>query len=388
VRQVGQVGRREFLSTGFVAPIAVFGFQDPDARLLGTVPLGAPARIVATPLDRLLGIGLGARLFTDLSTLTPESANAATSTDRFFVRTACPSSLPDPSSWTIDVAGLVDSPSRLSLASFQGLATARGRYLLECSGNSDPANYGLLSTADWEGVPLIALLDRLRPSGRGWRIRVSGVDDDADPSHTSVPGASWIFAPDDLRRAMLAVRMNGAPLPRDHGQPVRLIVPGWYGCACIKWVNRIELVADDAPATWQMREFASRTHQPSDSGGAPPALARDYIPAIIDTAAMPVRVEKWHTPGRLFYRVVGVMWGGRTPTNALSIRFRAGAAWTRVEHCPLPTDTDTWTVWTHTWQPSERGRYDIVLRVEDPAIRTRRLDVFFYARSVQIDEVS
>ena len=143
---------------------------------------------------------------------------------------------------------------------------------------------------------------------------------------TSVPGASWIFSRDDLQRALLALRMNGAPLPRDHGFPVRLIVPGWYGCACIKWVNRIELVPDDAPATSQMREFASRTHQPFDASrragsptaagpGPPQALARDYLPAVIDTAAMPVRVEKWVASGHVFYRIVGITWGIRFPPS-------------------------------------------------------------------------
>ncbi len=334
-------------------------------------------------MNRLLGRGLSARRFTDLSTITPDSTEAATTpTDSFFVRTACPAPLPDPATWTIDVGGLVDSPVRLSLASLQPVAVQSGRYLLECSGNTDPANYGLLSTADWDGVPMAALLDRVRPSPQPWRVLVSGLDDDADAMKTSVPGASWIFSRDDLQRAILALRMNGAPLPRDHGFPVRLIVPGWYGCACIKWVNRIELVPDDAEATAQMREFASRTHQ-----NGVPALAREFVPAVIDTCAMPVRVEKWLQPGGIFYRIIGLLWGGRTPTNALSIRFRAGAPWARVEDCPLPKTTATWSVWTHTWRPVEPGRYDIVLRVDDPAIRTRRLDIFFYARAIQIDQI-
>jgi DMSO/TMAO reductase YedYZ molybdopterin-dependent catalytic subunit len=197
-----------------------------------------------------------------------------------------------------------------------------------------------------------------------------------------VPGASWIFSRDDLARALLATHMNGAPLPRDHGAPVRLIVPGWYGCACIKWVNRIDLVADEEAATGQMKEFATRTHQ-----NGTPSFAREYVPAIIDTAAMPVRVEKWNAGGRVTYRVIGILWGGSKPTNRLSIRFRSNLTWTRVEDCPLPRSTDAWSIWTHTWQPSDPGRYDIVLRVDDRSIRTRRLDVFFYARSVQIDEV-
>jgi DMSO/TMAO reductase YedYZ molybdopterin-dependent catalytic subunit len=400
---VGWVGRRDFLAAALVAPAAAFARQNPAARLIGTIPLGNPSGLPATPLNRLLGSGLSARLFTDLSTLSPGAADAhATPVDRFFVRTACPASLPEPASWTLEITGLVESPSRVSLASLQSLASVSGRYLLECSGNTDPANYGLLSTAEWEGVPLRSLLDRLAPSSPVPRVLVSGVDDDADAMQTSVPGASWIFSRDDLQRALLALRMNGVPLPRDHGFPVRLVVPGWYGCACIKWVNRIELVPDEAPATSQMREFASRTHQPPDASrrsgssrgssteegpGTTPALARDYIPAVIDTTAMPVRVEKWVASGHVFYRIVGIMWGGARRTNLLSIRFRANTPWTRVEDCPLPSTTDTWSVWTHTWRPAEPGRYDIVLRVDDPAIRTRRLDLFFYARAVQIDEI-
>jgi hypothetical protein len=210
--------------------------------------------------------------------------------------------------------------------------------------------------------------------------------DDPDPSKTSVPGASWIFSRDDLNRALLAVRMNEVRLSRDHGSPVRLIVPGWYGCACVKWVTAIDVVEDDAVATSQMREFAGRTHQPFEQA-APDLRAREYVPAVIDTAAMPVRVEKWIADGRIFYRIIGIVWGGSKPTNALSIRFRPGQPWVRVDNCPLPASTLTWSLWSHTWRPSAPGRHQIVLRVDDPSIRTRRLDVFFYVRDVEIDEI-
>ena len=297
----------------------------------------------------------------------------------------------------------------MSLRDLDPLVSTGGRYLLECSGNSDPGNFGLISTADWDGVPLAAVLDRARPAAGSYRVLVSGVDDMTARPRTSVPGASWIFSRDDLQHALLAVRMNGAPLPADHGFPLRLIVPGWYGCSCIKWVDRIDLVPDDAPATTQMQEFAARTHQPFDpsrASGSPraasrddslsgremlssgyPLLARDFIPAVIDTAAMPIRVEKWVSGGRVEYRITGIVWGGTTPTNALSIRFKTSQPWVTVDDCPLPASTLTWSLWTHTWRPNAPGRYQIVLRVDDPKIRTRRLDLFFYVREVQIDEV-
>jgi DMSO/TMAO reductase YedYZ molybdopterin-dependent catalytic subunit len=309
-------------------------------------------------------------------------ASLVTPNDRFFVRTAAPSMPARPDAWTLRVAGLVRAPVDLALSALESLAGSAGRYLIECSGNVDQTNYGLMSAADWEGVPLGAVLERVRPASGANRVLVSGVDDEGTRPLTSVPGASWIFTRDDLARALLAVRMNGAPLPRDHGFPIRLVVPGWYGCACIKWVDRIEIVADEAPATTQMREFAARTHQ-----SAAAVLARDFAPAVIDTAAMPVRVEKWLIGGRLAYRITGILWGGSRPTNALAIRFRSGQAWVPVDDCPLPASTLTWSLWSHVWRPEAPGRYQIVLRVNDPTIRTRRLDIFFYVREIEIDEV-
>jgi len=267
---------------------------------------------------------------------------------------------------------------------------------MECAGNSDPTNFGLMSVATWAGFSMPAVIEQLEVDRSSRRVLVSGADP-AGPSVTSVPGASWIFSRDQLERAVLAVQMNDAPLPVDHGGgSARLVVPGWYGCACIKWVNRIELVPDGATATTQMQEFAARTHQPFDArdiasslrAGTPGArLAREFTPAVIDTAAMPVRVEKWRADGRLEYRITGIVWGGSKPTNVLSIRFKTSQSWVRVDDCPLPASTLTWSFWTHMWRPESPGRYQIVLRVDDPSIRTRRLDVFFYVREVQIDEV-
>jgi DMSO/TMAO reductase YedYZ molybdopterin-dependent catalytic subunit len=387
------ITRRCFLEAALLAPS--FARQVSSARFVGTVPLGTTGGVTRMPpFGRLLGPGLDARLFTDLSTLSPDKPDTlVTATDRFFVRTAAPAAL-RAEAWTVSIAGLVSAPSELDLRALETMTVRGGRYLIECSGNVDQSNYGLMSTADWDGVPMATVLGRVRPTTSAHRVLVSGVDHEASLAGTSVPGASWIFSRADLDRALLATRMNGAPLPADHGAPVRLIVPGWYGCACIKWVDRIDVVADEAPATTQMREFAARTHQPFDSReiegslrAGRPLLARDFEAAVIDTAAMPVRVEKWTENGRVLYRVFGIIWGGSKPTNALWIRFKSGTPWVHVEHCPLPESTLTWSLWWHTWRPGAPGRYQIVLKVDDPSIRTRRLDVFFYVREITIDEV-
>ena len=210
------------------------------------------------------------------------------------------------------------------------------------------------------------------------------MDDDRSPSRTSTAGASWIFAREDLERAnaFLATRMNGAVPPRHHGAPVRLVVPGWYACACIKWVTRLDVVARDIGPTSQMLEFAARTHQPRDA-----VLAREFVPAVIDIAAVPIRVEQWDTGGRRLYRIVGIVWGGTTFANALQIRFRTADEWIDVDDCPPRPTAATWGLWSHTWSPPEAGRYHIVLRVKDPAVSTRRLDLRFYVRSVDITDL-
>jgi hypothetical protein len=131
-----------------------------------------------------------------------------------------------------------------------------------------------------------------------------------------------------------------------------------------------------------MLEFAFRTHQDGI-----PALARDYVEPAIDTAAMPVRIEQRRVAGRVEYRVVGVVWGGSRPVDRLIIRFGGRDPGTTFAICPAPRTHHTWSLWTYRWRPAEPGYYDISLRVADPAIRTRRLDLSFYIRRVRIDEI-
>jgi DMSO/TMAO reductase YedYZ molybdopterin-dependent catalytic subunit len=381
------IDRRDFMKTTAASLWAVLSSCEPTgaqdfatgSRLVGTVPIIRASQ--SAPLDRILGSGLDGRLFTDLESLRPDAL--VTSNDRFFVRTAFSNPLQSPRS--IELAGLVSRPQSIGVSQLDAMAAPAGTHLLECAGNTDAAGFGLISTARWDGVPLASLIERGGPARSAALVLVSGVDDPTRSSQTSVVGASWIFSRADLdrSRAFLAVRMNGEPLRPNHGAPVRLVVPGWYGCACIKWVNRIELVEDAAGATGQMREYASRTHQQGQ-----PRLARDYLPATIDTAAMPVRIERWvRAGGQTIYRVVGIIWGGARPTNALLIRFKHSGSWSPVSDCPLPANTATWSVWSHWWTPDAPGRYEIVLKVDDPSVGTRRLDLFFYVRSVEIEDV-
>lgn len=348
------------------------------AAFLDTLPLTGQGA-VTLPFHQLLGRGLDARLVTDLSRLRPD--RLITPTNEFYIRTSYPDRLQPPDPWIIRVGGAVGSDQTLRLDDLRSDEGSRGVSLMECAGNANPADFGLMSAAGWTGIPLDRVLERTTPLTTARRILISGADQHSTTSRRSTPGASWIFTPDELAEAgaFLATGMNDEALTPDHGAPVRLVVPGWYGAVAVKWVNEIRWVGDDEPATAHMREFAARTHQQ----GIPP-LAREFAPAIVRHAAMPVRVERWRVGEDVMYRVVGILWGGRQVTDRLQIRFTHTEPYEPVAVCPAPETTRTWTLWSHAWRPRGPGRYRIVLRIDDQEIPTPRLDIYFYARDVWI----
>jgi DMSO/TMAO reductase YedYZ molybdopterin-dependent catalytic subunit len=350
----------------------------PEEKLLGTVAFVGES---SAPLDSLIGDGLDARMYSDLSPLSGETPLLPT--EKFYVRTRASELLDGETPWRIEIGGRVDKPAGLTLADLKSLARPVGLHLMECAGNTRSTRFGLLSVADWTGVPIADVLDTVRAKAEGQRIMVAGFDTFPGKAVTSLPGADWIFTRQDLEtsQAFLATEMNHKPLSKDHGAPVRLVVPGWYGCTCIKWVNAILFVDNDAAATSQMQEFAGRTHQ-----AGMPSLAKEYRPAKIDQAAMPIRVEKWVVGGRIKYRVIGILWGGAGLIRVLEIRFNPEEEYVPVDSFKQ-TANDPWSFWSHEWLPKTPGRYTIRLRVKDPPISTRRLGSGHYARSLEIDEV-
>jgi DMSO/TMAO reductase YedYZ molybdopterin-dependent catalytic subunit len=335
------------------------------------------------PFHEKVDEGWDARLYFDLTTLSRDKLTATN--DEFYIRTELPDLLDTAAPWEIQVHGLAQEAT-LTLDDILPLVKPQGAHVLECSGNGDGGAFGLMSAAEWAGAPIEAVLDVLSIDAAATRVLISGFDEHSVPSAGghSTPGASWIFTFDELidAGAFLATEMNGEPLPPDHGAPVRLYVPGWYGCTNIKWVDEIELVDEDASSTSQMREFASRTHQDGT-----PMLARDFRPATMDQAAMPVRIEKWRLADGIAYRVVGILWGGQQLTDALRISFDGGSNWESVDVCPSMESNQTWTLWEHLWRPAATGTAAIQCAIDDPEISTNRLDLGWYDRAFTVEEL-
>jgi DMSO/TMAO reductase YedYZ molybdopterin-dependent catalytic subunit len=178
--------------------------------LLGLLEFVGESRV---PLNSVIGAGLDARLYTNLSAFTRE--RSVTPTEEFYVRTSASELLESDKPWSIQVRGLVEQPMDLSLDELKSSAKPMGLHLMECSGNARATRFGLISVADWAGTPISALLEAKAKLQIDHAI-ISGFDEYPKSSLTSVPGAEWMFTLEQLKaaKAFLATEMNGQALLR------------------------------------------------------------------------------------------------------------------------------------------------------------------------------
>jgi DMSO/TMAO reductase YedYZ molybdopterin-dependent catalytic subunit len=160
----------------------------------------------------------------------------------------------DASSWRLEVGGLVERPLSLGLRDLRNMRSQRLVVTLECAGNGrsflhPPAEgekwgLGAVSTAEWTGVPLVDVLDRAGLKTAVREIVFRGADGGKVPGRSEPTRFERSLQIDDARDAdaLLAYAMNGEPLPVQHGYPLRLIVPRWYGVASVKWLTAIEAI--------------------------------------------------------------------------------------------------------------------------------------------------
>lgn len=365
----GALSRREVVALSLLAACRRVCPELESGTLEEIIPM---MDAIGMQTGALVDQGLSGRLYTDLSMIGEDAM--MTENDSFYVRTATPA-LPE-GPWKILLHGLVAQAFQIGLEELLAEIPVEdlGEVLLECSGNTATAGYGLMSATRWAGVRLTEVLARVEALPEAVAVEVIGVDF-AEQSKSSMPGCSWIFPLALLQDAFLVTEMNGEALPAVHGGPVRLIVPGWYGCCQTKWVRELRFVGADEPSNAQMQEFAARTHQDGT-----PALARDFIPATMDPAAMPIRVERWMVGKEAVYRVVGVLWGGTEEVYDLQIQINNREPEPVEVH---PGSPWTWRLWTYCWENPMAGEHTIRMVIADD-VETRRLDSGWYERTVKL----
>ena len=191
----------------------------------------------------------------------------------FFVRNHFDEPDIAPETWRLQVHGQVRSPRVWTWEELAGLPERTVFATMECAGNGrsflhrvEPGvqwGAGAVGHAEWTGVPLSTVLERSQPLSDALEILCEGADSGTEPDHPEVmrfarglPLAKALH-PDTL----LAFRMNGEPLTRSHGSPVRLIVPGWYGVCSVKWITRLEVLDGAFSGYFQWNKYTIRRRE-------------------------------------------------------------------------------------------------------------------------------
>ncbi|MFL5347521.1 MAG: sulfite oxidase [Hyalangium sp.] len=297
----------------------------------------------------------------------PEAlAQAQTPTASFYVRSN--HSEPELPSAThrVAVEGAVEAPFTLELAELARGPLRSLTVTLECAGNGrtsmsplpegEPWMQGALGTAIWKGVPLAEVLTRVRLRPEVVEVLVEGADGQGSKRFARSLPVSKALHPDTL----LALEMNGAPLTRAHGAPVRLIVPGWYGMASVKWVNRIEALTRPFEGYYQRERYV----YDSRDGRAPEPVTRMRVKSQISSPAEGERVA----PGRVV--VQGMAWSGERRVVQVEVAVDGGESWQPATLLETPRPS-AWVRWAFTWEDAAPGRHTLRARATDEAGETQ-----------------
>ena len=221
-----------------------------------------------------------------------------------------------PDNWTLSLSGLFQQHATLSIAALQHYPVHHEVVTLECAGNgracmtprwpSQPWHYGAVGTARWTGVRLTDVLKDHPVAGGCEELVFSGVDRGADGGQVHHFERSLTLQQIDTLEVMLVWAMNGQPLLPQHGFPLRLIVPGWYGMASVKWLDRITAIDHAFQGYQQVRTY--RYRRDADDPGQPVTTLKPK------SLMQPPGLVDWSTRVRLVqpgtHRITGRAWGG------------------------------------------------------------------------------
>jgi DMSO/TMAO reductase YedYZ molybdopterin-dependent catalytic subunit len=239
-----------------------------------------------------------------------------------------------PSTHTLRVEGLVEKPLRLSMVDLEALKDKTEFVTLECIGNEVGGD--AIGNALWEGVTLKKILDMARPRPGIVKAIFFAEDGYSDSIPYSLAASPDVF---------LAFRMNGEPLPKVHGFPLRAIVPGIYGMKHVKWLSKIEFVNFDFKGYWEKKGWSDEAVIPVKSQVLMP----------MDGKTVPL--------GN--YVIGGIAFAGRFGISRVQVSIEGGR-WKEAE-LKEPLSKWAWTLWRYDWKPSKAGTYEIRVRGFDRA---------------------
>lgn len=325
------------------------------------------------PQSLQVGLTIRQKEPVNLETAEDQLDTFLTPAELFYIRTHFP--MPDLkiAGYELRVGGAVREPLTLSYRSLREMPSETRTATLECAGNSRvflvPAvpgaqwELGAVGNAEWTGVPLAALLERAGIAPDAREIVLEGADRGIPAEPPTPPGPISYARSLPLNKALhgevlIAYQMNGRDIPRDHGYPVRAIVPGHFGMASVKWLTRIDAVREPFQGYWQTSDYGYWDHL-------------DGMPVRRALGQMPIKSEIFRprvyetVPANQVYEVFGAAWTGESEVTEVALSTDDGRTWNQAKFLD-PAQRYAWRRWTYEWlTPKLPGKYTLLARAKD-----------------------
>ena len=361
------LNRREMIkgSIAFAAlalthePLSAFGFAEPEAGSQ-VIPLLDP-QVGKDGLKWVKQAGGGVRWEKLSSWVTPNA-------DVYQVQHYGVPKF-DNAEWELEVGGLVKKPKKFTIADIKNRKKKSITATLECSGNSSSTGFmGAIGNVKWTGTPLASLLKDCEPYKRGIEVGFFGMDtakdEDRNKKEYQATFSRGLHIADAMRDdILLCYEMNGESLPKSHGAPLRLVVPGWFGIAWVKWLSRIEVLDHRVMSKYMAREYV--TVRGEERGDRTIWRETSIGPMLIKS--MIARATKLKN-GTV--RLNGAAWGDGTPLAKVDVKIDDGP-WQPAKLDKTERAEFSWTFWNFDWKNPTPGEHTLISRATDTEGRTQ-----------------
>ena len=292
---------------------------------------------------------------------------------RFYVRNHFQIPKLEPSSWRLNVVGLLKRSLSLSLRDLMKMPSQTQFVTLECAGNGrslltprvsgEQWNLGAVSTAEWTGVPLVEVLARAGVQSGAKEVVFRAADSGKLDASSETIRFERSLTVDDAHRceALLAYAMNGDVLPIQHGYPLRVIVPGWYAVASVKWLTEIDVISEPFSGHYQTGAYFFEWQRNGQLIREPVSLQR--VRSLITEPEPDTEVELGDVPVR------GVAWSGAAPIVRVEVRI-GGGPWQEARLLG-ERKQHSWQGWELIARIEQPGSTLISARATDTASRTQ-----------------
>jgi sulfane dehydrogenase subunit SoxC len=278
----------------------------------------------------------------------------------------------DAETWRLRIGGRVRGELELSLDELRARPAVREPVTMECAGNgraqlaprpfSQPWLLEAVGTGEWGGTPLRPLLEEAGLGDAAVEVLFTGLDRGTEAGIEQSYERSLPLDEALRDEVLLAYELNGRPLPPQHGFPLRLVVPGWYGMTNVKWLDRVT-VLDHRYDGYQQRQAYRLREEEGEDG----ELVTRVAPRAL---LVPPGIPDFHTRERFVTEtpvtIEGRAWSGWGPIAAVDVSTDGGAAWSPAS-LTAPPGPWAWAAWSFEWEPAAAGRYELCCRARDEA---------------------